>query len=233
MGIGSFCPDNLEVKIKMLHTTFRLAKEANPEPACKTSYKKFAKHVGGVKKFGQDTPIPLTEILDVCGFQDAIWCLKCTIENSDRFCRLYILECAEHVLPIFEEAFPNNKRPRRTIKILRKEMDGEATSKELAYARDNHWVGIELGVRGFVAKDAPHFAFWAACWALTLFTYNDESGEQTGDEGISLQFTIYFAARAAVQAAGADRDAMAAAGNAEMEWQSQKFKEMLNCATTN
>ena len=55
----------------MLTTSFYLAKRAG---ACKTSYRKFAKHVGGIRKYGRHTPIPLTEILDVLGTIDALWC---------------------------------------------------------------------------------------------------------------------------------------------------------------
>ena len=66
----------------MLHTTFRLAKEAG---ACETSYRKFANYVGGIRKFGQDTPIPLTDILDVLGVLDAAWCLRrTTIEPQSK-----------------------------------------------------------------------------------------------------------------------------------------------------
>lgn len=40
----------------MLYTTFKLAKETG---ACSESYEKYARHVGGIKKYGNDTPIPL------------------------------------------------------------------------------------------------------------------------------------------------------------------------------
>lgn len=58
----------------MLHTTFRKAGEAG---ACKSSYRKFARYKGGIEKWGLDTPIPLSEVLDVCGLEDALWCLGC------------------------------------------------------------------------------------------------------------------------------------------------------------
>jgi len=61
----------------MLYTTFRKAHEGG---ACASSYKKYAKHVGGIRKFGKDTPVPITEILDVLGVDDAYWCLYSTIE---------------------------------------------------------------------------------------------------------------------------------------------------------
>jgi len=69
----------------MLHTTFRKARKAG---ACLYEYNKMTKTLGGVKKYGEDTPIPLDKILDVCGLDAALWCLRCTIELTDREIRL-------------------------------------------------------------------------------------------------------------------------------------------------
>ncbi len=87
----------------MLHTTFALAHKAN---ACTGSYRKMAKVLGGVSTYGEDTPIPLTKIVEVCGLQDALWALRCTRENSDRLARLFACDCAERVLPIWEKQYP-------------------------------------------------------------------------------------------------------------------------------
>lgn len=63
----------------MLNITFRRAKDIG---ACVDSYRKVAKVLGGVKKYGLDTPIPLTVVMDVCGADDAIWCMRATLEDS-------------------------------------------------------------------------------------------------------------------------------------------------------
>jgi len=117
----------------MIHTTFALAKESE---ACETSYKKFAEHVGGVRKYGKDTPIPLTEILDVLGIDDALWCLRCTIEDTEKESRLLACDYAEHVLHIYEQRHPNDKRPRIAIEVSRRYAQGEATRSELNAAGD-------------------------------------------------------------------------------------------------
>ncbi len=48
----------------MIHTTFALCHEAG---ACTSSYKKIAKHLGGVTKHGRNTKTPLTVVLDTLG----------------------------------------------------------------------------------------------------------------------------------------------------------------------
>ena len=133
----------------MLYTTFRLAKEAGV--SC-NSYHRFAQHKGGVDKWGGDTPIPLTEVLDVLGLDDALWCLRCTTEPSDRFSRLLACEYAEHVLPVFESYCPEDNRPRCLIEVTRKFADGQATMAELQDAGD-------------AAEAASRAAAWAAAWA--------------------------------------------------------------------
>jgi len=69
----------------MLHTTFAKAKE---QGACIESYRKMAKAVGGITKYGKNTPIGLDKVFEVCGLQDTIWAFRCTIEpeydNYDR-----------------------------------------------------------------------------------------------------------------------------------------------------
>lgn len=102
----------------MITTTFKLAKG---DRACRESYMKFARHVGGIRKYGEDTPIPLTDIADVCSLGDALWCLRCTeqTEETKRLARLLAADYAEHVLLFFEEKYPDDDRPRKAIEVTR------------------------------------------------------------------------------------------------------------------
>ena len=137
----------------MLYITFRLAKEAG---ACAESYKQFARHVGGITKFGKDTPLPLTDVVEVCGFEDALWALRRTTEPCDRLARLFACDCAEHVLPIFEQKNPGDKRPRKAIEVSRRYANGEATREEL----DATWAATWAATRA-----ATRAAAWAAAGA--------------------------------------------------------------------
>ena len=54
---------------------------------------------------------------------------------NDRNLRLFAADCAEHVLPLFEQRYPDDKRPREAIEVARRFARGEATREELAAAR--------------------------------------------------------------------------------------------------
>jgi len=117
----------------MLHTTFKKAKEAD---ACVGSYRKMAEALGGVAKYGLDTPIPLDKIMEVCGLEDTLWALRIVLESADRDIRLFACECAERVLPLYETKYPNDNRPRQAIETARRFANGQATLAGLAAARD-------------------------------------------------------------------------------------------------
>jgi len=145
----------------MLHTTFALAKESR---ACAESYRMFAKHVGGITKFGRDTPIPLSDILDVLGMGDALWALLCVMPSEakerDRIARTFACDCAESVLQLYEVEYPGDSRCREAINTARRFIGGNATEEELdaawAAAGDAAWAA---------AGDAARAAAWAAAWA--------------------------------------------------------------------
>ena len=124
----------------MLHTTFALAKESR---ACAESYRKYARHVGGITKFGEDKPIPLSDILDVLGMDDALWALRCVIpteaEERDRIARTFACDCAESVLQIYETEYPGDSRCREAINTARRFIGGNATDDELSAAGSAAW----------------------------------------------------------------------------------------------
>lgn len=155
----------------MLHTTFARARE---NKACRSSYLKFARYKGGIRKWGKDTPFGLDEVLEVCGLADAIWALSIVIEPADREIRLFACDCAERVLPLYEKEHPKDNRPRETIRISRLFANGEATKEQLAAAWDaasrvdidawrNTW-SAALAARATAWPDA-----WAASWDATWY----------------------------------------------------------------
>ena len=139
----------------MIHTTFRLVKK---EGACEPSYKKFAKHVGGIQKYGLDTPIPLTEVLDVLGLADALWCLQATIEGSDKIARLLSCIYAEHALPNYEQVFPDDPRVRDCIDTSRRYANGQATLEELTAA----WRAADSAARRAANSARSAWRAWVA-----------------------------------------------------------------------
>jgi hypothetical protein len=209
----------------MLHTTFARAKEAN---ACTESYHKFAKFKGGIRKWGKDTPFPLSEVLEVCGLNDALWALRIVIEPADREMRLFACDCAERVLPIFEQQYPeDNRRPRQAIETARRFALGKATQEELAAA----WAAAVEVAEAAATWDVA----WAAEAAATTTWAAARAAAATTWAAAEAAAAAAWAAAAAAWAAAtwdvawaAEAAEAAAARAAEEEWQKKRFIELLD-----
>ena len=181
-------------------TTFALAAKAK---ACQPSIYKMAKYLGGIKKYGENTPIPLSLVLKVCGLRDAIWALQITIQPVDKEARLFAADCAEHVLPLFETLYPNDNRPRLAITAARQYANGEITLEQLMVASVDAWAARNT------AWDADGDSTWAArgsAEAAWVATWVDDEATAEG---------VAWVAR---EAAGDAAEA------AEVEWQTERFK---------
>ena len=91
-------------------------------------WKKLLKNLGGIRKYGKDTPLTLLQILDSNGLDDALWALRAF--GDKRFARLLVCDYAEHVLHLFKAEYPEDKRPQQAIEVSRKYANGKATSEE-------------------------------------------------------------------------------------------------------
>ena len=180
----------------MLYTTFDLLRETR---ACNDGYRKLAKYLGGVKKYGAQTPVPLAEILKSNGIDDTLWVLRCCTdsEKARRLSQIIACDYAEHVLHFWEEKFPGDKRPRAAIETSRRYIKGTATAEEVDAA----------GAAASAARAAAGAAVWvaasAAVWAAASAARD-------------------AAARAAAWAAAGD-----AAWDAESAWQKTRFSKLL------
>ena len=68
---------------------------------------------------------------------------------NERTARLFAVECAERVLPIYEREHPNDTRPREALAVARRFADGQATQDE-------------RGAASAAARAAARAASWAA-----------------------------------------------------------------------
>jgi len=205
----------------MLYTTFKLARDAY---ACTTSYRQFARHVGGVRKYGPDSPIPLTDILEVCGLYDALWALRCTTEPElvEILSRHLAADFAEHVLHIFEDKYPGDDSPRKAIQAARLYADGDITAAAWDAAGAAAWAAAG-DAAGAAARDAAWAAARAAAWAAATAAAGDAAGDAAGAAARAAAWAAAWdAATAAARAA-----AGAAAEAAEREWQTKRFLEVL------
>ena len=135
----------------MLHTTLNLLRRAG---ACETGYRKLAKSLGGVTRCGRDTPIPLSAVIDSNGLDDALWCLRATIEPSDAFSRDFACDCADSVALLLTD-----ERSLTAIAVSRRHARGQATDNDLSAARVDAW-----DAAWGAARDAAWDAAWGAAW---------------------------------------------------------------------
>jgi hypothetical protein len=186
-----------------LHTTGRLAQQVG---ACSESYDKLHDHLGG-ESYGLDTPVGLDLVCEVLGLADALWALQCVLPEQeaerDRIARLFVCECVERVLPIFERERPDDRRPRETLAVVRRFAVGEATKEELAAAYDTALataVDTARGAAGTAAEDAA----WAIVGAAAAWVAADDAA--------------WAALRATVSAARATARATAGAAAGAAIW---------------
>jgi hypothetical protein len=145
---------------------------------------------------------------------------------NERTLRLFAVECAERVLPIFERERPSDDRPRRALEVARRYANGEATEEELAAAWnavwDAAWDAAGAAARDAV-RDAVRDAARAAAW--------NAAGAAAGDAARAAAWNaVRDAARDAARAAAwnaAWDAAWNAAWDAERTWQSQRLIELL------
>ncbi len=136
-------------------------------------------------------------------------------EWDARTARLFAVDCAERVLPLFEGVFPDDVRPRTAIETARRFAHGEATRQELGAARDA------------VARAARTASVWAArdaAWAARDAAWDARDAWAAW----AARDAARDAARAARDAADTARDAR----DAEREWQTRHLTTILGFTST-
>lgn len=192
----------------MIFTTFKKLREHGMDSA---RYKRLAKELGGVLKYGQDTPITILQVLDVNGLDDALWALRaCDMSKKDEK-RVHFLSCdyAEHVLSFFEvEYLSDDNRPRRALEVKRRWVRGKAIDRDLESARTAVVRAARLACHfGGAAEYSARAASFAATWNATSYIWK------------AANYATKAAARSAVD--GAVLRAQ------EKAWQEKKLREML------
>ena len=182
----------------MLHITFNSIKF---HEACSEGYDPLSNYLGGDSNYGMDTPISLIKCLESNPIKDVIWALRATLEDSKEFSKKFALACAEHVLPVFEEKYPEDNRPREAIEAVKAgTITQEITDAALAAYSASYYA--------LAAEDACYAAKAAYFAAAAAAAYNYAAA--------------YYAAYAG--------DAYGAATNyaEEKQWQKELLIKMLN-----
>jgi len=87
---------------------------------------------------------------------------------NDQTAQLFAADCAEHVLPLFEQQRPGDDRPRQAIEAARAYTRSEIDQQQLTAAGDAAWDAAgsaAWAAAGDAAWAAARAAAWAAAWA--------------------------------------------------------------------
>ena len=132
-----------------------LNKILSHEP-CEDGWEKLLTYLG--KTEADDEPLSIRTIFDSNGVEDAIWALR-AVDDHNREIRLFAADCAESVLHIYEDAHPDDDRPRKAIEAARRYANGEISEEELDEAR---MAAIAARAAWGAAWGAARYAAWSA-----------------------------------------------------------------------
>lgn len=130
-----------------------------------------------------------------------------TLQDADhRLLAIWAADCAQHVLHFFEQAEPNDDRPRRAIEQIRAWACGEITMTQARNAA-GHAMGAARALSG-AAREAAYAAGQAAAVAHV-------AAHELGAAAYAIR-----AARAAVH-----KDESMEAGRIECQWQREQLPD--------
>ena len=132
-----------------IFTTLNEIREYSP---CSAGWSKLLKSLD--KTHADDEPLALEHILDSNGLDDALWALR-VVKGHEKDLGLFACRCARLVLPIFEEKYPEDDRPRKAIEAAEAFALGQIDKAELAKA-----------ARAADAADVAYAAYVAAVCAF-------------------------------------------------------------------
>ena len=78
--------------------------------------------------------ISIRDILKSNGIKDAVWALRAVDDKTNVY--MFCADVAESVLNLFENKYPDDKRPRKAIEATRKYANKEISKEELSAAAD-------------------------------------------------------------------------------------------------
>ena len=202
----------------MLTTTFVKIKA---EPGSAEIYKKLAEALGGVSRYGQNTPITLDIIVESMGLAEAIWAARCANEPPFTMLLEFACRCAEHALPVFEAKYPEDKRVRSAIAAARKYFV-TPTSDYPKYEADTTHSAHSATHAAYYAFAEHQTAAAVAAWTAHI------AADIAADNAHGFQYKA-DAAHVAQMASNVAYSAHASwpINNTELKWQTDMLLELL------
>jgi hypothetical protein len=145
----------------MMETTLNKIRENSP---CKSKWKQLLRDLK--KEKADDEPVKISNILEIYGLDDALWCLR-AVDGYEKEKRLFAVWCARRV-----EKNIKDIRTINAINVAEKFAYGQASEYELAKA----WASADLSYEaGWTAeKNAAKAAFSSAKWFAAFANSKDQ-----------------------------------------------------------
>ena len=137
----------------MITTTLNRIRAHGP---CGEGWEKLLKGLG--KTTADDEPLPFARIVEINGFDDALWCCRAEPQYAREW-QLYAVWCARQVQHLMKD-----ERSIAALDVAERHANGQATDAELDAARAAAWDARDAGAAAGAARDAGDVA-WAAAWA--------------------------------------------------------------------
>lgn len=155
------------------------------------------------KQQPDDEPLPLIDILEKRGIEYALLCLRTLDDDYKLDIAKYAVECANDVIDIFENKYPNDNSPRNALEI----------AKYLLYSKNPKRIEKLSELKNFAGKavestkKATDEAFFSACTcANAAYATYEVFSNYTNTEDIA--YDTYFAAWSAKYAKANSQEAI-------------------------
>jgi len=135
----------------MMDAIYTTLKQIRSHSPCEDGYKKLVKSLGGVCKYGEDTPLTFKQIYESNGYDDTLWCMRAADEKWYPLWRHFACDCADDVRHLMTD-----ERSKKAIDVARLHADGLASDDELMDAR-----AAACDAARAAACDAARAAAWA------------------------------------------------------------------------
>ncbi len=217
-----------------IYTTGQKLKEYH---ACVPSIVKFKETF---PNYTDKTKVPILQIIEVNGLEDAVWALR-AIAGKKRAMEIplrFAIACAEHILHIFENEYPNDGRSRRAIEAAKIVLHhntkenrriARAAAEAARAAAYSAAFAAEAAHSAADAAEAVRVAFAADSAAYSAFAAADAVRVADAAFATYSAHSAAFAAEAAdaADAAAEAADAVRVADAAERHWQEKELIKIL------
>jgi len=152
----------------LIFTTLAQIRSQRP---CEDGYKELCTSLGGVRKYGKDTPVTFRQIFESNGYDDTLWCLRTVDPKWFPLWRHFACDAADDVRHLMTDPRSTN-----AIDVARRHADGlatgEARAAAWAAAKDAAWdaardaaMAAAMAAARDAARAAAMAAAMAAAWA--------------------------------------------------------------------